>query len=267
LTKEGEVRWTTYSIFHGQERWKSEGIQIGGVRAARGVVGNWFDRLVNVLISSPFLVPPLFSSSFFFFFFSSPLSLLPCFAFANILRISRDHDPRGPAGPTAFWKLSDFRQSNPNHSQVMLHEFLAILDNPGIYAVDALPSSPDSDEAEEEEIGFGYGDHDMEGAFAHDLTILAEAAWEFSFPHGLAHGDSDEEEDDEDEDENEDENEDEDQDEDRDEDKGKDDGQDGNGSGGNDTDDNDKLDNGNDDDDNHDDQYGPEITDAKGLAD
>ncbi|PHH87602.1 hypothetical protein CDD83_8655 [Cordyceps sp. RAO-2017] len=44
LTKEGEVRWTTISIFHGEERWRSEGIQIGGVRSARGVVGNWFDK-------------------------------------------------------------------------------------------------------------------------------------------------------------------------------------------------------------------------------
>ncbi|KAJ4270280.1 hypothetical protein NW762_001956 [Fusarium torreyae] len=44
LTREGEVRWTTWSIFHGIERWRSEGIQIGGVRSARGVVGNWFDR-------------------------------------------------------------------------------------------------------------------------------------------------------------------------------------------------------------------------------
>ncbi|KAF7562514.1 hypothetical protein G7046_g1626 [Stylonectria norvegica] len=43
LTKEGEVRWTTFSIFHSQERWRSEGIQVGGVRSARGVVGNWFD--------------------------------------------------------------------------------------------------------------------------------------------------------------------------------------------------------------------------------
>ncbi|RSM18436.1 hypothetical protein CDV31_002761 [Fusarium ambrosium] len=44
LTREGEVRWTTFSIFHGVERWRSEGVQIGGVRSARGVVGNWFDR-------------------------------------------------------------------------------------------------------------------------------------------------------------------------------------------------------------------------------
>ncbi len=44
LTREGEVRWTTFSIFGGQERWRSEGIQLGGVRSARGVVGNWFDK-------------------------------------------------------------------------------------------------------------------------------------------------------------------------------------------------------------------------------
>ncbi|KAH7017355.1 hypothetical protein EDB80DRAFT_282335 [Ilyonectria destructans] len=44
LTREGDVRWTTFSIFNGQERWRSEGIQVGGVRSARGVVGNWFDR-------------------------------------------------------------------------------------------------------------------------------------------------------------------------------------------------------------------------------
>ncbi|EEU40885.1 uncharacterized protein NECHADRAFT_58210 [Fusarium vanettenii 77-13-4] len=44
LTREGEVRWTTFSIFHGVERWRSEGVQIGGVRSARGIVGNWFDR-------------------------------------------------------------------------------------------------------------------------------------------------------------------------------------------------------------------------------
>ena len=46
MTPEGEVWWTTYSIFNGEERWKSEGIQLGGIRSARGVVGNWFDKYV-----------------------------------------------------------------------------------------------------------------------------------------------------------------------------------------------------------------------------
>ncbi|GKT85292.1 F-box domain-containing protein [Colletotrichum tofieldiae] len=43
LTKEGEVRWTTFSVFNGHARWRSEGIQIGGVGSARGVMGHWFD--------------------------------------------------------------------------------------------------------------------------------------------------------------------------------------------------------------------------------
>lgn len=47
LTKEGEVRWTTFSIFSGHARWRSEGIQIGGVGSARGVVGHWFDTCVS----------------------------------------------------------------------------------------------------------------------------------------------------------------------------------------------------------------------------
>ncbi|KAF6220811.1 hypothetical protein HO133_002491 [Letharia lupina] len=44
LTPQGEVRWTTFSVFQGEERWRSEGIQIGGVRSARGVLGFWFDK-------------------------------------------------------------------------------------------------------------------------------------------------------------------------------------------------------------------------------
>ncbi|RMY57023.1 hypothetical protein D0865_03337 [Hortaea werneckii] len=61
-TPAGDIRWTTFSIFHGEERWRSEGIQVGGLRSARGILGNWFDR---------------------------------------------DYDVHGPAGPTAFWKISD----------------------------------------------------------------------------------------------------------------------------------------------------------------
>ncbi|EPE26597.1 F-box [Glarea lozoyensis ATCC 20868] len=63
MTKEGEVRWTTISVYNGEERWKSEGIQIGGIRSARGVLGHWFDRDMD--------------------------------------------NQQGPAGPTAFWKVSN----------------------------------------------------------------------------------------------------------------------------------------------------------------
>lgn len=44
MTPEGEVRWTTSSLYDGEERWRSEGIQIGGIKSARGVIGNWFDK-------------------------------------------------------------------------------------------------------------------------------------------------------------------------------------------------------------------------------
>ncbi|PSK38083.1 hypothetical protein B9Z65_1274 [Elsinoe australis] len=62
MTKHGDVRWTTWSIFHGEERWRSEGIQVGGPKSGRGVLGNWFDK---------------------------------------------DFEAQGPAGPTAFWKVSN----------------------------------------------------------------------------------------------------------------------------------------------------------------
>ncbi|KAK5117371.1 hypothetical protein LTR62_005989 [Meristemomyces frigidus] len=70
-TPEGEIRWTTFSIFHGEERWRSEGIQVGGLRSARGVLGNWFDK---------------------------------------------DHNIHGPAGPTAFWKVTDELEEERNSS-------------------------------------------------------------------------------------------------------------------------------------------------------
>ena len=42
-TKEGQIRWTTFSTFNGNPRWRSEGVQLGGRRSGRGVMGNWFD--------------------------------------------------------------------------------------------------------------------------------------------------------------------------------------------------------------------------------
>lgn len=44
MTKEGEVRWISVSVYNGEERWKSDGIQVGGIRSARGVLGHWFDK-------------------------------------------------------------------------------------------------------------------------------------------------------------------------------------------------------------------------------
>ncbi|POV96265.1 hypothetical protein PSHT_15230, partial [Puccinia striiformis] len=43
ITKDGEVRWTSVSTSEHQDRWASEGIQIGGVRSMWGVLGVWSD--------------------------------------------------------------------------------------------------------------------------------------------------------------------------------------------------------------------------------
>ncbi|PSS02093.1 hypothetical protein BD289DRAFT_471181 [Coniella lustricola] len=42
LTRQGEVHWTSVSSYHGEARWRSESIQLGGVQANK-VVGTWFD--------------------------------------------------------------------------------------------------------------------------------------------------------------------------------------------------------------------------------
>jgi len=104
MTKEGEVRWTTVSIFAGVERWKSESVQIGGVRSARGVLGNWFDR---------------------------------------------DYDPRGPVGPTAFWKISDQIAASNAEQRAMLNDFLPMTEIE--MDADYEPLSEDDDEDDEDE--------------------------------------------------------------------------------------------------------------------
>ncbi|KAJ1331749.1 F-box-like domain-containing protein [Microdochium nivale] len=122
LTKEGEVRWTTVSIFAGVERWKSESVQIGGVKSARGVLGNWFDR---------------------------------------------DYDPRGPVGPTAFWKISD-RIAASNHEQrVMLNDFLPVLD--AVAMEDDIEYESDSDDEEEDD---DDGHEHSHGGAGHDDEVI-----------------------------------------------------------------------------------------------
>lgn len=55
-TPEGAIRWTTFSIFHGEERWRSEGIQVGGLKSGRGVLGNWFDKVYTLFYFRHFLL-------------------------------------------------------------------------------------------------------------------------------------------------------------------------------------------------------------------
>lgn len=63
-----------------EERWKSEGIQVGGVNSGRGVFGHWFDKYdVSTLLT----------------------------IYSDDTNTSRHLSDEGPAGPTAFWKVSD----------------------------------------------------------------------------------------------------------------------------------------------------------------
>lgn len=36
--------WVLLTCDSGEERWRSEGVQVGGLRSMRGVVGTWFDK-------------------------------------------------------------------------------------------------------------------------------------------------------------------------------------------------------------------------------
>ncbi|KAH9176997.1 hypothetical protein EDB89DRAFT_1937563 [Lactarius sanguifluus] len=41
VMKDGNIRWSFVSIFKHHDQWSSEGVQIGGVCSAAGVVGAW----------------------------------------------------------------------------------------------------------------------------------------------------------------------------------------------------------------------------------
>ena len=47
-TKPFFERQSADSAYSGEERWRSEGVQVGGVRSKRGVVGTWFDKDYDV---------------------------------------------------------------------------------------------------------------------------------------------------------------------------------------------------------------------------
>ena len=120
-TPHGAIHWTTFSIFHGEERWRSEGVQIGGIKSARG---NYLYPITAHSHSRAFPLPriptPAHSHSRAF-----PLPRIPTPAHSHsraspsfhlvvtqetgILGnwFDKDYDVHGPAGPTAFWKVSD----------------------------------------------------------------------------------------------------------------------------------------------------------------
>ncbi|XXG94263.1 hypothetical protein Hte_000517 [Hypoxylon texense] len=121
LTREGEVRWTTFSVFSGVERWRSESVQIGGVKSAKGVLGNWFDKGSK----------------------------------------SRDFDPRGPAGPTAFWKVSD-KVTESGGYRALMQDFLP---------QDQLDDEFEVGQSEDE------GDSDEEPGLELEITGISWVTW------------------------------------------------------------------------------------------
>ncbi|KAI1415764.1 hypothetical protein F5Y13DRAFT_155252 [Hypoxylon sp. FL1857] len=126
LTREGEVRWTTFSVFGGVERWRSESVQIGGVRSAKGILGNWFDK---------------------------------------------DFDPRGPAGPTAFWKISDRASLSSGHN-ALVQDILPLIQDQPDEATDEhdISYSEDDDDDEDE-----Y--EDEEPGLELEITGLSWVTW------------------------------------------------------------------------------------------
>lgn len=129
-----------------EERWASEGIQVGGIRSARGVIGHWFDKYVLI---TPFLQTRSFCFS--------------CEACSqnNINIHVRDHDIHGPAGPTAFWKTSDgFRDyEDEAQSSTPYHQTTANVQYNG--------AEEDEDEEEQEEDDDVF---ELSGVTASDLV-------------------------------------------------------------------------------------------------
>ncbi|KAI2469880.1 hypothetical protein F4781DRAFT_202992 [Annulohypoxylon bovei var. microspora] len=121
LTREGEVRWTTFSVFGGVERWRSESVQVGGVKSAKGVLGNWFDK---------------------------------------------DFDPRGPAGPTAFWKVSD-RVTESGGYRALMQDFLPL--------IQGEPDDPT--DYENGQSGDDEGEEDDEPGHELEITEISEISW------------------------------------------------------------------------------------------
>lgn len=108
---------------HSEERWRSEGVQVGGLRSARGVLGNWFDK---------------------------------------------DYDIHGPAGPTAFWKLSD-HVIDESDEDVTQHPLFSILASHS----DDEEDEDSNEEGEDEDEDDG-GDEEGEGDVIVHVEVLEE---------------------------------------------------------------------------------------------
>ena len=102
-TKPPTIRWTTFSIFHGEERWRSEGVQLGfppNINASFDPSPS-SDSKAKGKDLDPGPDSDLDSQGQS----RRPNLLTARGIFGNWF--DKDYDPHGPAGPTAFWKISD----------------------------------------------------------------------------------------------------------------------------------------------------------------
>lgn len=140
-----------------EERWQSEAIQVGGLKSARGVLGHWFDKYVHK------------SRSYFISTVLPPL-LTHLLNYEN-----RDWDPHGPAGPTAFWKISDEiadkSASKPQDPQM-------------VEADEGFDEIDEEDEEEEEEAHEEEDEDDQVGEDEEELDLMVHfPTGQISFVH------------------------------------------------------------------------------------
>lgn len=65
---------------------------------------------------------------------------------------TRDFDPRGPAGPTAFWKVSD-RVTESGGYRALMHDFLPLIQDQLDETTDEYEPEQFGDEGDEDEAG------------------------------------------------------------------------------------------------------------------
>ncbi|RYO77957.1 hypothetical protein DL764_010161 [Monosporascus ibericus] len=140
LTREGEVRWTSFSVYAGEDRWRSEGIQVGGPRSGKGVLGTWFDN---------------------------------CAEKEKLMGSYRDFDPRGPAGPNAFWKISD-KGHRDDPDRVVMADFMRTIIEAG------REEDDDDEDYEPPENGDDDGDEDDGENGLEELESLMETEIEYN---------------------------------------------------------------------------------------
>lgn len=72
--------------------------------------------------------------------------MVDCTRRAHTPRIDRDYDPRGPTGPTAFWKISDKVSDGSNDHHVLMDDYEEVELQDGDY----FPGESDEERSEDD---------------------------------------------------------------------------------------------------------------------